>query len=385
MRRRVKVVLFILEISDGGAETLVKDYALNLDKDLFDVRIVTDIPSDVNSANYRILREHKIPIYCFVVNPYTLFEKIKRKVQRWFLFRLSSKRREQYKRWYIQHLIKHLNPDVLHVHMGVLNYLPKISDFLTSCKLFYTCHSLPERYLNDTDRKEEKEAAKYLIANNGLQMIALQNTMKEQLNNMFRITNTIVLNNCIELERFTKCSVGKFDERKKLHIPQDSFVLGHVGRFHPVKNQSFLVEVFAEVVKMKPNAYLLLVGQGEKEIIENRLRDLNLDSKYQILSNRNDVHEILKAMDVFVFPSTVEGLGLAAVEAQAAGLRTIISSAVPKDVCFSENAIVVDLNDSPAIWAQKILDNTIKGDYFNDLKAFDTKYVIKELENLYIN
>ena len=87
-------------------------------------------------------------------------------------------------------------------------------------------------------------------------------------------------------------------------------------------------------------AHLLLIGDGQlREAIQNKIQLLKLSDSVTILSHRDDVPRLMKAMDVFIFPSKVEGFGIVTIEAQAAGLRCLISEAVPSSAYVSELAI----------------------------------------------
>jgi len=121
--------------------------------------------------------------------------------------------------------------------------------------------------------------------------------------------------------------------RAELGIPDGAFVLGHVGRFCAAKNHSFLLEVAARVAQRHPAAFVLLVGEGTLETsLREKANRLGLSGRVIFAGSRGDVPRLmLGGMDIFLFPSLFEGLGLAAVEAQAAGLRCVFSSVVPQE------------------------------------------------------
>ena len=102
-----------------------------------------------------------------------------------------------------------------------------------------------------------------------------------------------------------------------------------------------------------------------------------------ILSHRTDVNEILRAMDVFVFPSLYEGLPLALIEAQVSGLRCIVSDAVPPEAFRSERVIALSL-ENPKKWADTILNDSVTGVSYGDLEDYDMNKEIKYLETLYL-
>ncbi|SHG37000.1 Glycosyltransferase involved in cell wall bisynthesis [Fibrobacter sp. UWCM] len=386
MTTKLKLIFLISEISDGGAETLVKDYVLHLDHNIFDVYVVTDMESDAQSANYRTLYEKGTKIYCPFINSgkgrlYSILVQIQNRILR----HVPQKFINIYQKWYIKHLIQRIKPDVIHSHLKVLKYLVPCAKFLNETKLFYTCHSIPCRYFNKKECKEEFDAATFLIKNFSLTLIGLHREMQNELNTLFNINNSIVVHNGIDLDRFYEIQKNK--ERKQIRmnlgIQQKAFVLGHVGRFIWIKNQSFIVDVFYELLKKKENAFLLLVGNGDSSEISRKLEQKGLKEKYLILSNRQDVPEILLCMDVFLFPSFFEGFPLACIEAQAIGLKCCISDTINKDVFLGHNAIPISLSDPAEQWAQKILDNKIQGPYIGDIEEFDIKTITKNLSTLY--
>ena len=121
--------------------------------------------------------------------------------------------------------------------------------------------------------------------------------------------------------------------RSEFGFSRDALVFGHVGRFDSQKNHSFLVDTAAQIVRMDPRARFLFVGDGPlRSAVEERAADLGLQRHAVFAGSRKDVPRLMMgAMDVFLFPSIHEGLPLAIMEAQAAGLRSIVSEAVPPE------------------------------------------------------
>lgn len=135
----------------------------------------------------------------------------------------------------------------------------------------------------------------------------------------------------------------------------DALVIGHVGRLIGVKNHAFLLEVFERVRRSCPDSVLLLVGSGP---LEDQLRQkaaaLGIGDAVRFLGVREDVPRLMQAMDVFVLPSLFEGLGIAAVEAQAAGLPCIVSDTVPAAVRMTDSVAFLPL-ELPEHWADMVL------------------------------
>lgn len=142
--------------------------------------------------------------------------------------------------------------------------------------------------------------------------------------------NVYILNNAIDIDRFKYDETIRENKRKELNIPNDAKVIGHVGRFVEQKNHEFLIDVFNEVHKQDKNTMLLLIGQGPlKESIQEKVKELGLESSVRFLGQRSDINELYQAMDLFLFPSIYEGLGMVLVEAQCSGLKCISSTEVP--------------------------------------------------------
>jgi glycosyltransferase involved in cell wall biosynthesis len=112
-----------------------------------------------------------------------------------------------------------------------------------------------------------------------------------------------------------------------------SFNLVHVGRLVPEKNHEFLLHLLKALVRVEPKARLRLIGDGPlRPQLEELAKSLSLQRHVEFLGNRLDIPDLLAAADVFVFPSLSEGLGLAAIEAQAAGLPVVIASHLPGEL-----------------------------------------------------
>lgn len=145
--------------------------------------------------------------------------------------------------------------------------------------------------------------------------------------------------------------------RHSLGVPEGSFVLGHVGRFEQVKNHAFLVDVMTEVAHRDRDVVLLLVGTGPLlPQVEELVRARGLGGRVIFTGSRSDVPELMRAaMDAFLLPSLYEGLPVVGIEAQAAGLPCIFSSAVTR-----ESSAIPELTqylglDDPCPWADAVV------------------------------
>lgn len=362
------VIEYIDSIKDGGAETLIKDYALLLDKTEFEVKIVTWLPLS-QGANATILRENNIEVISMYKKwnrPTRLFHKF---CKYWFLpLRLFF-------------IVEKEQPLSLHVHLKILRYVAPVSRLLKSVQLFYTCHSEPSVVF---ENPKERKAAVKLIKNNQLQLIALHEDMAKELDKLFGINNTIVVRNGIDFKRFRNVTESKEEIRTSLGIGNNTFVIGHIGRMTAVKNHMYLVDIFKCVHEDNPNSLLLMIGKGPlKDQIEEKLREYGLDKDYIILSERKDIPRLLKAMDVYVFPSLYEGLPVSLVEAQVAGVKCVVSDRINHESFISPNIIEMSLSENVNNWKKEILYGTRKNTFFNNMDEFDMNSEIKKLEEIY--
>jgi glycosyltransferase involved in cell wall biosynthesis len=163
----------------------------------------------------------------------------------------------------------------------------------------------------------------------------------------------------VDIDKISYNEQTRLQMRKQLGLANGTLVIGHVGRFHPLKNHDFLVDIFSELHKQIPESILLLVGDGETKFeIERKAQEMKLDGAIKFLGIRNDVDKLLQAMDVFVFPSFYEGLGMVLIEAQASGLPCIISDVIPPEADINETLITrLSLTQKASQWVTAILNS----------------------------
>lgn len=198
----------------------------------------------------------------------------------------------------------------------------------------------------------------------------------------------VFIANGVDIEKFSFNS----DERKRIRDEfslGDSFVVGHVGSVIPLKNQTFLVSVFSELLKFKPDARLILAGEKfDAEPVEKKASDLGVADKVIFTGSRSDISAFYSAFDVMCFPSLHEAFPLALIEAQVSKLPCLISDTVTKEVKLNANVDYLALDETPEKWAEKIIalyaqprqsiDNT------RLISEFDIKAVSKNLGELFL-
>lgn len=196
------------------------------------------------------------------------------------------------------------------------------------------------------------------------------------------------LPNGIDCKKYSYSEDVRSRIRQNYNLKENDFVIGHIGRFTYAKNHSFLLDVFYEYQKNN-NAILMLLGTGELENeIKAKIETLGIENKVLMIGVKPNVYEYLQAMDCFVFPSLFEGLGIALVEAQAAGLPCIVSKAIQKEADIGANLLCyLDLGDI-ALWVECIKNSrTIERRDTSKMvqkAGFSIEHSSKMLSNMYI-
>lgn len=193
-----------------------------------------------------------------------------------------------------------------------------------------------------------------------------------------------VIPNGILTENFHFDSAARLEVRKRLNIDEKAKVLCHVGSFYKVKNHNFLIEVLNALTDVQPNTHLLLIGDGpERAQIQEKVNGYRLKNRVHFIGKTGSVNDYLSASDLFLFPSFFEGFGLAVVEAQYAGLRCIVSDAVPKEVDVSGGVLFLNTQDGN-LWAQSVVELCKLGRVSVLSDTFTISNTLKQLKEVYV-
>ena len=246
---------------------------------------------------------------------------------------------------------------------------------------------------NDSLRKSSTRQVKILLHRMGRRFFTKEAThlwacSQAASRFLFAREDFIHIPNAIDTQRF------RFDDtiRQKIRGKfgfDTCFVIGNVGRLCSQKNQIFLLEVFAQVINTKPDSRLLLVGDGpDRDMLEKRAEALGIQSQTVFYGRSDKVQELLCAMDIFALPSLFEGLPLAAVEAQAAGLPVLCAQGLTKEVKLSEQLRFLPLDTAAWVEAITNLDaQKIHRCHFADAvrsAGFEASAVAKKIMETYL-
>lgn len=164
-----------------------------------------------------------------------------------------------------------------------------------------------------------------------------------------------IIPNAISAKRFFPNRAVRSELREQLGL-SNKFVVGNVGRLCPQKNQKFLLQVFAKVKELRSDAVLFLIGEGELEQeLRTEAEKLGLKGCVLLIGAKMEIENYYQAMDVFVLPSTSEGLGIVLLEAQACGIASVASTEVPEEADMTGKVAFLPLRGSIESWAEEII------------------------------
>lgn len=359
MSKEIRILHVLGSLNRGGTETMIMNIYRNIDRSKiqFDFVIHTNEKCDYNDE----ILEYGGKIFNIP--------------------RYIGKNHFKYKRAWIEFFNSYPQYKVIHGHMrstasiylrvakkyGLVTIAHSHStasrgNFLE--KIVKKIMQFPIRYIADYLFACSNEAGKWLFGRNSIKK-----------------DNYKVIKNAIDIEKYTFNEVKRNEIRKKLNI-QNKFVVGHVGSFTYPKNHKFLIDVFYEIQKQEKDSVLLLIGDGVlRPQIEEQIKKFGINNNVIMTGVVSNVNDYMQAMDVFVFPSIFEGLGMAVVEAQAAGLQCIVSENIPKEAYITEKIKNISLHKKYEIWVNQILKYTDlkrKNEYKN---LNDNGYSINDVAN----
>ena len=187
----------------------------------------------------------------------------------------------------------------------------------------------------------------------GDRYFACSNLANEFMYGSRRRKKAVLVKNGIDTRRFQFDETVRREMRERYGL-QDALVIGHIGRLCPQKNHSFLIQIFAELRKLRKDARLVLIGQGEleRELMDQGER-LELQDRILYIPVTSQPEQFYCMMDLFLLPSLYEGLPVVGVEAQASGLPCIFSDSITRELSITDRAHYLSLEQSPVEWAEQ--------------------------------
>ena len=360
----IRVLHVVTHMNRGGLETMIMNYYRNVDRNEVQFDFLTHRPYDGDYGDE--IKELGGKIYHLpVLNPFST----------------------RYKHTLRHFFETHPEYKIVHVHQDCLSGV--------ILKVAKEC-GINARIAHSHTANQDRNF-KYIIKRYYMKMISKYATKLFACSEeaglwMFGGADFEILNNAIDVKKYIYSPQIRKKIRDELGIGEQEWVIGHVGRFSPPKNHSFLIDVFFEIRKLNSDAKLLLVGDDcdeNAEKIKEKVNHLKLNDSVIFTGLRNDVPNLLQGMDIFVFPSNYEGFGIVVLEAQVSGLSCLISDKVPADCKVTGTVQQLSVAVGAEVWAKnavKIWQETQRRDASEQIRSagFDIKKNAKWLQNYYI-
>lgn len=333
----MKVLHELANLDGGGVARLLYDYYSYMDHNLiqFDFVISTDIEHGILEAPLTKLgcKIYKIPSF--------------KKNKKLYLKSLKE-------------IIKNGKYDAVHTHKATrglffLYYakMYKVPIRIAHSHIAYEDISFKARLINKILARINKRLATQLFAC-GKDAAVYMWGEKAVFND-----KVLIMRNAIDVKKFKYSPEIRNIKRQELGI-EKKFVIGCVGRLTKQKNQIFLLEVISKLSKLRNDFVLLLIGRGEDESkLKYYANKLGISEYIIFLGIRDDVCELLNAMDLFVLPSLYEGLPVVLIEAQANGVPELVSDKITREVYITDCVKYLSINEGPDLWAEEIKEYRI--------------------------
>lgn len=355
----MKIMYVIHSLVIGGAETIVTNYLIELKKIGADVVLVqmtdkrTFLNQRLEDANVRVITANTDANGSLGSKLKTVRE--------------------------FRKIIRKENPDILHVHTGLekFRYISYPEN-----KMVFTLHSAWERSL--AQGKNHRRMLFKLIQK-GMMVVALSEKAKEDVLKQFPGAKVCIIPNGFDFQEIQSRKYNRSEFLSTMKIPESAFVLGHVGRFHKVKNHEKIIEIFKKVIESREDAHLLLVGGGTEEDIERiqkLVKKCGIVEKVHFLGERKDAVEIMSTLDCMILPSYSEAFSLTLIEAQILNCRCVTSTGVPEEVCCNEDCLRLGVEETAERWAEFVLDTKIVAEK-KEIRDFEIKSVLERHLELY--
>ena len=332
----MKIAHIVGKLKKAGVEAVVFTYLRNMDLDGVSVDVFYDADSTVAPPEDLI----EMGIRFIEIPPY----------QKVFSYMSEIKR-----------LCKENCYDIVHTHMNVLSVFSLFAAKCggVSCRI---CHNH-----STTSKFEKKKDLMKKVLRPTAKIFATDYAACSELSARWMYGDALVddgtvtvFNNAIDLDRYSFDEAARREVREAIGAT-DSFLIGHVGRFMDQKNHNFLIDIFAEVAKIRDDAKLLLIGDGENlEAVKEKVQRFSLSDKVIFKGILPDVERYYSAMDVFLLPSLYEGLPVVALEAQATGLPCVISDAVTTESAVIPEVKFLPVNRDVENWAAAVSEAKVE-------------------------
>lgn len=371
--KKVKVILFEDKFGLGGIETFITNVILRIDYNLFDIElvVVNKVTDQYDSLFESLGVKVKVLVPTEELNPIKRFSK--------GLPAFKEYLRTNISRDTIIHFNLSDSIDLLYVYLakkrGIKVRIVHSHNSSATSSLKKVVHKVGMIFLSATPNYYfacSRLAAEWLFPKK-----------------VCKYKKYFFIRNAVDTQKY-KFNIAKREKIRKQYKWNDNLIFGEVGRFNKQKNHLFLLRIFKEIVRLKPNSLLVLVGakDGIYEEIKTFSKKLGIEKNVLFFGKSSKVADLLQAFDIFMLPSLYEGLPFVLVESQAASLPSLVSSTVTNEIKLTKYIKFESLKSSPKEWADtaiKLASMTRAPDNVALVKeGYDVNSMVKNLEQLYL-
>lgn len=372
---KYKVCILNNGLGRGGTDTFVVNTVNGINKEKFEITVVLSI--DESSPKRLSIRENEvIKAGAKTIRTYSL-NGIKGKVKH--LLKLYK-------------ILKKGKYDVFHTNIDLFNGYNMLVAWFAGVPI-RICHSHNSQQAKEVNKGKtlpiriyqhimKKLCWKFSNRRSGCSEAAMDFLFSDKWRND---SNSRIIYNGIELNKFRR-TIDKENKKKELNLKNKYNILT-VGRIDIQKNPHFIIDTFAKLCKIRDDCDLVWVGVGNMENeIKDKINKYGISERVHMLGSRGDVNEIMRACDIFLFPSLFEGFGIVAIEAQASELPCLISDTVPRGVNCGL-CIFKSLKETTIEWAKTLNDMLNKR--FNlsldrvKLDRFSVECMVNQMEKIF--
>ena len=324
MKKRIKILHFVSGLGNDGVTQVIENYTSKLNQHY---NIENIVVYQHHASDDKILELEKIGDRLYEI-PY--------KSERPFANLYAT-----YK------IIRKEHPDIVHAHMSLLSFYPLSIAWLMGVKVRIAHAHIAQDNINSKLAKIFKRL-NCLFANH---YMACGHEAGKYL---FGDRKFDVMYNAIDQDKFEFNLSNRNSIRKQFGIKDGTILLGNIGRLTKQKNQLFLIDIFKDFQEKHKNTFLIIIGKGElKDKLKFKIDRFGLQDKIKILDGTNNPQYYYSAFDFFLLPSLYEGLPVSAIEAQASGVRTILSTSIDESVNYN-NASFISIHNGTKPWIDEM-------------------------------
>ena len=327
---KIKIAHVAGGLTTGGVEAVIYNYFSHMNLDEYELYYISyDTPNEAVQKKFEALGFH-------------VYEVCKKKEN----FFKSCKQ--------VLDILKENEIQVIHSHMTLMSFVTSVLARMTGIKVCIAHSHLAQhitgfkKYVYAVFKWLTKLTSNHYFACGQEAAAYLYGTKLVEQDKVF------LMHNAIDTKKFAFDENVRAQMRKELSV-EDAFCIGHLGRFTEQKNPLFLIDVFKEVSEKRPDAVLVMLGEGPlMEETKAKVKEYNLEDKVKFVGSVTNPEQYYQAMDAFFLPSLYEGLAVSLVEAQCNGVPVVTSDKVTQEICLSDQYKVVPLSAEASVWADEI-------------------------------